>query len=1167
MMKTNKQNWWRRCLGATLFFFQVSMVAAFAQANPSQQEIVSPDGRMTVTVMVAEGGCPKYEVKLDGQVFIQTSPLGLKMNFDDLTRGLTLKGCDVSKFEDEYCLKTTKQSHVKVVATEGVCHFEKDGRQAMDVIFRVTSRDVAYRYKVYPKKVRGGETLSGVVESEASGFVLPEGTTTFLCPQMKPMTGFARTAPSYETAYTPDDQMGKNGWRFGYTFPGLFHVQGVRSQESGVRSEDGWVLISETGTDGGYVGCRLICEEVNEVKEVKEVKGQLYKIAFPLAEEMNGTGAVTPLMALPAETPWRTITVGKTLAPIVETTVANDLVKPKYEAKKDYTYGKGSWSWIIGMDPSCNFDEQKRYIDFSAAMGFRSVLVDALWDTQIGYEKMEELARYGREKGVGLFLWYNSNGTWNDAPQGPRGKMDKAGPRRQEMAWMQKNGILGIKVDFFGGDKQQMMQLYEDILTDANDFGIQVIFHGCTLPRGWERMYPNFVAAEAVLASENLHFGQGACDAEAFNACLHPFIRNAVGSMDFGGSALNKRYSADNQHGTVRRTSDVFAMATAVLFQSSVQHFALAPNNLEDAPAWAIQFMKDVPTTWDETKFIDGYPGKYVILARRSGDKWYVAGVTSDKTALKEKLGSWNVECGMRNEKCYEDSDAIVMVAEAKKPLLKTHVETGDVEGVLEGGLAVYKAIPYAAPPVGNLRWKAPQPAKAWEGVRKCDTFGPLPPQPTRPGRTADMMSEDCLYLGIATPAKSANEKLPVMVWIHGGGFQTEHYGGDLWSLLAQRGVVIVSVEYRTGALGFMVHPELAKENQDGHAGNYGILDQIYALQWVQRNIANFGGDPSKVTIFGESAGAISCSILCASPLAKGLFHGCISQSGGSFAPWSDVPRSIGLDASQKGAEQQGLAFQKHLKKKSLKELRAMDAMALCDGNVGFSGFWPCVDGYVICDDQYRLYERGEYNDVPVIVMTNSDEGALFTPPTVKAEDYQKNASRMFGDMTEEALKVYPANTDEEAWHANGDSFRDLGFAWPSYAWVKLQSQTGKSPAYAAYLDQPSKMSFSQNPLRRGVAHADDIMYLNGMFLNQPDKFPAEAAVSEMMQQYWVNFAKTGNPNGKGLPYWPSFDEAQPTTMQFRNGASLIMRPNREQIDFIDRFMKAKREATESGRK
>ena len=1134
MMKTNKQPRWRRVIGATLFLFYCSLMAAYAQTQqPSQQEIASPDGKMIVTVTVSDG-CPKYEVKLDGEVFIQPSPLGLKMNFDDLTQGMTLKSCDVSKYEDEYCLKTTKQSHVKVVATEGVCRFEKDGREALDVIFRVTSRDVAYRYKIYPKRVRGGETMSGVVESETSGYVLPEGTTTFLCPQMKPMTGFARTAPSYETGYTPDDAMGKNGWGFGYTFPCLF------------KTPKGWVLISETGTDGSYVGCRLVNDKDNH-----------YRIGFPLAEEMNGTGSTTPLVALPAETPWRTITVGTTLTPIVETTVATDLVKPKYKASKDYTYGKGSWSWIIGMDPSCNFDEQKRYIDFSAAMGYRSVLVDALWDTQIGYEKMEELARYGKEKGVGLFLWYNSNGTWNDAPQGPRGKMDKAGPRRQEMAWMQKNGILGIKVDFFGGDKQQMMQLYEDILTDANDFGIQVIFHGCTLPRGWERMYPNFVAAEAVLASENLHFGQGACDAEAFNACIHPFIRNTVGSMDFGGSALNKRYSADNQHGTVRKTSDVFAMATAVLFQSSVQHFALAPNNLYDAPAWAIQFMKDVPTLWDETRFIDGYPGKYVIIARRSGDKWYIAGVTSDKTPLKEKVFSPSSFLE------YSDSDAIVMVADAQEPLLRTHVETGDVEGVLEGGLAVYKAIPYAAPPIGNLRWRAPQPAKAWEGVRKCDTFGPLPPQPTRPGRTADMMSEDCLYLGIATPAKSANEKLPVMVWIHGGGFQTEWYGGDLWKLLAQRGVVIVSVEYRTGALGFMAHPELSKEDPDGHSGNYGLLDQICALQWVQRNIAHFGGDPSKVTIFGESAGAISCSMLCASPLAKGLFHGCISQSGGSFAPWSDNPRSLGLDASQKGAEKQGLAFQQHLKKKSLKQLRQMDAMSLCDGNVGFGGFWPCVDGYVICDDQYRLYERGEYNDVPVIVMTNSDEGALFTPPTVKAEDYRQSATRMFGDFADEALKVYPCRTDEEAWHANGDTFRDLGFAWPSYAWVNLQSKTGKSPAYAAYLAQPSTMSFSQNPLRRGVAHADDIMYLNGQFLMQADQYPAEAAVSEIIQQYWVNFAKTGNPNGAGLPYWPSFDETKPTTMQFSNGASLIMRPNREQIDFIDCFMKAKREQAE----
>ena len=510
---------------------------------------------------------------------------------------------------------------------------------------------------------------------------------------------------------------------------------------------------------------------------------------------------------------------------------------------------------------------------------------------------------------------------------------------------------------------------------------------------------------------------------------------------------------------------------------------------------------------------------------------------------------------------------ALIATAASAQPLLRTHVETGDVEGVPDGPLAVYKAIPYAAPPVGDLRWRAPQPAKPWTGVRVCDQFGPMPPQPTRPGRTADMMSEDCLYLGIATPATSTADRLPVMVWIHGGGFQTEHYAGDLWRHLALRGVVIVSIEYRTGALGFMAHPELTKEDPGHHSGNYGLLDQIFALQWVQRNITNFGGDPSCVTIFGESAGAISCSMLCASPLARGLFHRCISQSGGSFAPWTDQPRSLGMDASQKGAEQQGLAFQRHLKKKNLKQLRKMDAMALCDGNVGFGGFWPCVDGYVITDDQYRLYERGQYNDVPVIAMTNSDEGALFTPGNIKAENYQKSARMMFGDMADEALKVYPCNTDDEAFHANGDAFRDIGFAWPSYAWVSLQAKTGHSGAYAAYLAQPSTRSFSQDPRRRGVAHADDIMYLNGFFLTQAAEYPAEAAVAEIIQQYWINFAKTGNPNGKGLPYWPTFDDSKPTTMQFSNGASLIMRPNREQIDFVDRFFKAKRQQAESLRK
>ena len=595
-----------------IFASMVLLAGCFVTAFATDQRVASPNGKLVVTIS-DEGGKPAYTVSYDGHVVLTPSALGLKTNIGDLTQQLTLKSCDSKTISDHYTVRNIKQQTVDYEAAEAVCHFTQGNKLVMDITFRVSNRDVAYRYRVLPK----GETRVCVVESEASAFVMPENTTTFLCPQSSPMHGFARTSPSYETSYDLDQPVGRNGWGEGYTFPCLFKVPAAQPV---------WVLISETGTDGDYVGCRLLNEGAGN-----------YRIGFPQQGEMNGVGSITPAISLPGETPWRTITVGP-LANIVETTVPFDLVQPKYKASQEYIYGKGSWSWIIGMDSSCNFDEQKRYIDFSAAMGYQSVLIDAFWDRQIGYDRIAELARYGKAKGVGLFLWYNSNGSWNDAPQTPIGKMNNARIRRAEMKWMHDNGIRGIKVDFFGGDKQPMMQLYEDILADANDFGLLVIFHGCTLPRGWERMYPNYAASEAVLASENLHFGQGSCDAEARNACIHPFIRNTVGSMDFGGSTLNKFYNADNQHGTHRVTSDVYALATAVLFQSAVQHFALAPNNLTDAPAWAIDFMRMVPTTWDEVRFIDGYPGKYILLARRSGSKWYVVGVNAEQQPVKKTI-------------------------------------------------------------------------------------------------------------------------------------------------------------------------------------------------------------------------------------------------------------------------------------------------------------------------------------------------------------------------------------------------------------------------------------------------------------------------------------------------------------------------------------------------
>lgn len=572
--------------------------------------------------------------------FLKPSPLGIIANIGDFSSGMSLeKNVSTNKIDETYELASIKQSKVRYVANEAVFSFTQQGKTIYDVIFRISNNDVAFKYKMYPQ----GETLSCVVKQEVTGFAFPDGTTTFLCPQSKPMGGFARTSPSYETSYTADDAAGKNGWGEGYTFPCLFR-----------NGDNGWVLVSETGVNGGYCASRLLGH-----------KEGVYTIGFPQEGEANGNGTVSPGIALPGETPWRTITVGKTLAPIVETTVPFDVVKPLYPAKGEYTYGRGSWSWIIGMDGSTNYKEQLRYIDFSAAMGYQSVLVDALWDKQIGRDKIEELAKYGKDKGVALYLWYNSNGYWNDAPQTPRGIMDNAIARRKEMKWMQSIGIRGIKVDFFGGDKQMTMQLYEDILSDANEYGLLVIFHGCTLPRGWERMYPNFASSEAVLASENLHFSQGSCDNEAFNATLHPFIRNTVGSMDFGGSALNKYYNADNApRGSRRVTSDVYALATAVLFQSPVQHFALAPNNLTDAPAWAIDFMKEVPTTWDEVRFIDGYPGKYVILACRHGDKWYIAGVNAQKETLQLKV---NLPMFSNGEKVRLFSDDKVLQGSVKQ--------------------------------------------------------------------------------------------------------------------------------------------------------------------------------------------------------------------------------------------------------------------------------------------------------------------------------------------------------------------------------------------------------------------------------------------------------------------------------------------------------------------
>ena len=573
-----------------------------------------PDGKLQVTVSCSEGGEASYSLVYNGKQMLESSPLGLETNLGSFIKGMKLTGHREKQIDTTYTQSRIKASRIHYRANELVCSFANDKGQKADVTFRVSNNDVAFRYTL----PRQGDTGSIVVDGEETGFRFPAGTTTFLCSQSDAMIGWKRTKPSYEEEYKVDAPMDvRSQYGHGYTFPCLFKV-----------GEDGWVLVSETGVDSRYCGSRL-----SDVAE-----GNLYTVAFPMPEENNGNGTVAPAFSLPGSTPWRTITVGETLKPIVETTVPWDVVEPLYETEHNYRMGRGTWSWILWQDGSINYDDQVRYIDLAAAMGYEYALIDNWWDTNIGHERMEQLIRYARSKKVDMFLWYSSSGYWNDIEQGPTNLMDNPIARKREMKWLQSQGVKGIKVDFFGGDKQETMRLYEAILSDADDHGLMVIFHGCTLPRGWERMYPNYVGSEAVLASENMVFNQHFCDEEAFNTCLHPFIRNSVGSMEFGGCFLNKRLNKGNDGGTTRRTTDVFQLATAVLFQNPVQNFALAPNHLTDVSPVCIDFMKEVPTEWDETRFVDGYPGKYVVLARRHGDNWYLAAVNATGEPLKLKL-------------------------------------------------------------------------------------------------------------------------------------------------------------------------------------------------------------------------------------------------------------------------------------------------------------------------------------------------------------------------------------------------------------------------------------------------------------------------------------------------------------------------------------------------
>ena len=615
----------RNC--ATALLIAAASTGAFAESN----KVVSPDGRLAVNIEDRDGRL-YYDVCYDGKQMVLPSELGLLTNLGDFSRNLVYRSAKHRQIVDDYMLRNAKASAISYRANQTSVVYENEAKLPLTVTFNVSDNDIAFRYELGEVNDR----THVIVEKETTAFRLPEQTTTFLSPQSDPMIGWKRTKPSYEEEYTPDAPLtAKSKYGRGYTFPCLFHVGG-----------DGWVLVSETGTHGNYPGCRL--------SDYSAQNG--YRLEFPMEGECDGRGAANAAFMLPGATPWRTITVGSTLKPIVETTVSYDVVKPLYEASEQYKPGRYTWSWLIWQDNSANYDDQKQMVDLAAEMGYEYVLVDGFWDQQTGRERIAELSRYARQKGVSLMLWYNSNGTANEAPQTPRGCMNTVMARRREMKWMQQIGVKGIKVDFFGGDKQHVMQLYEDILNDANDFGIQVIFHGCTLPRGWERMFPNYVSSEAVLASENVFFQEHHAKREGFELTMHPFCRNTVAAMDWGGTIMNRYLSRDNKSRHRRYTSDVFEMAAAIVNQASINCIAIYPNNLSELPQHELSFLRSVPTTWDETRFVDGYPGKYAVLARRHGDKWYVAALNGTDKPMALTLSLPMLE-GKQVQLYYETAD------------------------------------------------------------------------------------------------------------------------------------------------------------------------------------------------------------------------------------------------------------------------------------------------------------------------------------------------------------------------------------------------------------------------------------------------------------------------------------------------------------------------------
>jgi alpha-glucosidase len=586
--------------------------AAPARALPQESSVAvhSPDGRIVVDVRLDPRGAPHYQVTLSGQRVLDASRLGLVRDDGDFSRGLRLQSAsEIESVEDVYELLTAKRRHNHYRAHRRVWHFVTADGKPLDIVFQVSNDGVAYRY-VFP------DTTSSLrrVTDELTSFRMPAGARAWLQPMQVAKTGWGSSNPAYEEYYQHDIPVGTPSLAgAGWVFPALFRVG------------EHWLLVSETGLDRNYAGGRLRHESPD---------GE-YTIGFPDSLETRGSGFVKPASTLPWATPWRFVIIGS-LQTIVESMLGLDLALPARAAPAgEIMPGKAAWSWPLLGDAHTVFETQKQFIDYAADMGWRYTLIDALWDTQIGDPRVKELIDYAHARHVRILLWYNSAGSWNTTPQTPRDRMLTHAGRVAEFERLKQLGVAGLKIDFFGGDAQDMIEYYHDIMQDAAPYGFLLNFHGATLPRGWSRTYPHLMTMEAVKGLEFATFTQENADQVPAHAALLPFTRNVFDPMDFTPLAL------DRLPRTRRRTTAAAELAQAILFTSGIQHYAETPAGMAKAPAYVRDFLRGVPVVWDDVRFLAGYPGQYVVLARRSGQRWWIAG-------LNGEAGTRDIELDLR---------------------------------------------------------------------------------------------------------------------------------------------------------------------------------------------------------------------------------------------------------------------------------------------------------------------------------------------------------------------------------------------------------------------------------------------------------------------------------------------------------------------------------------